>query len=290
MNEKEKRRLKRKQKKLLRRGTITTSNPPKRASIHLMEQLMQTTFGAPQDEHFEAQDLAYEAMEAQTPERALQLARRALELNPRCVDALLIIARSTRQSPEALIESVRAAVNAGEEDLGSDFFDDNRGYFWGILETRPYMRARAFLAELLAEAGKVSEALAHLEAMLQLNPNDNQGMRYVLLGHYLALDRLDEAQRLLKQYDGDGSAMFAWGRVLERFLAEDQPGASAALQEARQLNRFAEDYLKGSKHVPRRLPEYYGIGDENEGVVCAVELGKAWGKHPSAVNWLKTSR
>jgi tetratricopeptide (TPR) repeat protein len=197
--------------------------------------------------------------------------------------------RRAKKRTQDLIESIAEAVRAGEEDLGKDFFEENRGYFWGLIERRPHMRARASLAELLAETGRMGEAVDHLEAMLELNPNDNQGLRYVLLGHYLELDRLDGAKQLLKQFDEDCSAMFAWGRVLERFLAGDRAAARAALGEARQSNRFAENYLTGRKRLPRQLPGFYGIGDENEGIVCAVELGEAWSAHPSAIEWLKTT-
>jgi tetratricopeptide (TPR) repeat protein len=290
MNDKEKRRQHRKSKKTQGRKAFTTASLPKMPSPLVMEQTMQSMFGGAKDQNLEAQDLAYAAMDAATPQEALKLARRALELNPRCVDALLLVVRATIRRPEDLIESVAAAVRAGEEDLGKDFFDENRGYFWGILETRPYMRARAFLAELLAKSGRIGEAIEHLEAMLELNPGDNQGLRYVLLGHYLMLDRLDGARQLLEQFEDDGSAMFAWGRVLERFLAGDHSAAQAALKEARVANRFAEDYLTGRKRLPRQLPGYYGIGDENEGVVCAVELGEAWAKHREAIEWLSARR
>lgn len=295
MNDKEKRRQKRKQKKTPGGKSRTVVLPPEVASPFVMERTMQSMFGGgpfgggKRGAKSAAQDLAYEAMGNSDPGRALQLAKRALELNPRCVDALLIVARAGSGTTEQLVEQVRAAVRAGEEDLGQDFFQENRGHFWGILETRPYMRARAFLAELLVKSGRTSEAIEHLEAMLELNPGDNQGLRYVLLGHYLALDRLQEAERLFRHYD-EASAFFAWGRVLHRFLSGDEPAAQKALAEARQTNRFAEVYLSGSKRLPTQLPEYYGIGDQNEGIVCAVELGEAWAKHPAAVKWLKGTR
>ena len=186
--------------------------------------------GGRRDARAKAQDLAFEAMEAKTPQQALKLAARALELNPRCVDALLLVAQATVRGPQDLLDRVAAAVRAGEEDLGEGFFEENRGHFWGMMETRPYMRARASLASLLADAGRVAEAVEHLEAMLELNPNDNQGLRYGLLGHYLALGRLDKARELFEQYDDEPSAMFLWGRVLERFLAGDRDGAAAALK------------------------------------------------------------
>jgi tetratricopeptide (TPR) repeat protein len=289
MNEKEKRRRQRKRKKVGSRKAYTAAAPiiPPQ---NVAEQVMQSIVGARRDLKFEAQDLAYAAMEGPTPQRALQLANKALGLNSRCVDALMLVAQLSGRTGEEQIADVAAAVRIGEEGLGKRFFKQNRGCFWGILETRPYMRARAFLADLLAASGRVSEAAEHLEAMLRLNPNDNQGLRYVLLGHYLELDHLDAAAGLLERFERDGSAMFAWGRVLERFLAGDESAAAAALKAARETYRFAEDYLTGRKRLTDPLPEYYGLGDRNEGVVCAVEIGTAWARHPGAVEWLKAAR
>jgi hypothetical protein len=125
--------------------------------------------------------------------------------------------------------------------------------------------------------------------MLELNPDDNQGLRYILIGHYLTLDRLDGVRKLFRQYEDEGSAFFAWAKVLERFLSGDEDAAREALDDARRVNRFAEAYLSGRKPLPRQLPGFYGMGDENEGIVCAVEIGDAWKRHPKAVAWLKAS-
>src|SRR5439155_1134639 len=84
--------------------------------------------------------------------------------------------------------------------------EESKGHFWGMLEARPYMRARQQLADLLLDAGRVSEAIGHFEALLALNPNDNQGVRDILLGCYLAGDDLDGARRLLRVYDEDAGA------------------------------------------------------------------------------------
>jgi hypothetical protein len=66
--------------------------------------------------------------------------------------------------------------------LGPRGFKEYAGHFWGFLETRPYMRARAGLAGTLLKLGDVDGALAHYRDMLKLNPNDDQGIRYVLAG------------------------------------------------------------------------------------------------------------
>lgn len=238
----------------------------------------------------QAQELAYEAMEARTQSRAVTLARQALALDPDCVDALALVARETASSPEEYIERLSKAVEAGERSLGANFFRENKGHFWGLLETRPYMRARHELAGILATAGRTAEAMGHLEAMLELNPNDNQGVRDTLLGHYLSAEDLERARRLLKQYEEDCSAVFNWGRVLERCLSADNKAASRELQQAREDNSHVEAYLTGEKEIPRRLPDYYSPGAESEAIHCAVWLREAWRRHPQAVEWLQGTR
>ena len=46
------------------------------------------------------------------------------------------------------------------------------------------MRARVGLVHALWTAGRRAEAVQHLQDMLRLNPNDNQGVRYTLAGSY----------------------------------------------------------------------------------------------------------
>src|SRR3546814_19715015 len=66
----------------------------------------------------------------------------------------------------------RQGVEAGERALG-DEFEGLSGHFWGFLQTRPYMRARAGLAITLWRLGDQQAAIDHYRAMLILNPNDN---------------------------------------------------------------------------------------------------------------------
>jgi len=239
------------------------------------------------DRRSAAQQLAYNAWEAISLEAALKLARRAVQLHPACVDALMILAQAKSKSREDEIKEMERIVNLGAKDLGEQFFKRNRGHFWGILETRPYMRASTYLAQILADAGRISDAIKHYEEMLKLNPNDNQGLRYPLIGHYLAMGRLKQVHGLFKQFEDEESAVFDWARVLERFLSDDAVGATSALAKARKQNKFVEAYLIGHKRMPKHMPEMYGWGDENEAIVCADALGAAWNRHPEAAAWLK---
>ncbi len=244
----------------------------------------------PEDEpasaRWEAEELAFDAMEAEAAAAARKLARRALQKDPDCVDALAVLAEIESKSPQEMIAALEKAVAAGERSLGKKFFAENKGYFWGLIETRPYMRARLQLAELLRAEDRRQEAIRHYEGLLELNPNDNQGARDILLGCYLALDDLEGAQRLFRQYKDDYSVVFAWARSLERFLANDLKGAAKELKAARKRNPFVELYFGGRKKIPESMPDSYTLGSEEEALVCVDLLGEAWATHKEAVFWL----
>lgn len=127
----------------------------------------------------QAQDLIYQAWEIASLKRRIALARKAIAISPDCADAYVLLAEAAT-TPDKTLELYRKGLQAGERALGKNAFKDEVGSFWGILETRPYMRARAGVAQSLWECGQPDEALAHWRDMLRLNPNDNQGIRYVL--------------------------------------------------------------------------------------------------------------
>lgn len=238
------------------------------------------------DRKDEAQQIAFDAMEAETEAEAHTLAKRALRLDPDCVDALVLMNDLNAPTRKARIEGLKKAVEAGERALGTKFIKKNTGHFWLLLETRPWMRALGRLATELKEAGLNLDAIGIYERMLELNPNDNQGVRDPLLGLYLTVGDLKVAGALLKKYEEDALANFAWGRVLERFLAGDRAGAKAALEIARAANRHVELYLTARKPLPEDPPEMYSPGSEEEAVLLLSNLGDAWAAHKEATFWL----
>ncbi|HMP76891.1 MAG TPA: tetratricopeptide repeat protein [Kiritimatiellia bacterium] len=242
-------------------------------------------------EKAKAQDLVYDAWEMVEPEDALELYLEALELDPSNVDAWLGLLPFRDGDPEEDLAYLRQVVQIGEKALGEKVFKQDKGHFWGLLETRPYMRARAMLAQRLTELGRLDEAIAENEVTLELNPNDNQGLRYVLLGGYLAKRRLEDARRLFDRYDECGfSTIFAWGKILERFLSGDETGAASALAVARNQNPYAEAYFRGHRKPPKQKPGSYSIGSREEAIIAFDILGAAWEAYPEARAWLEAIR
>ena len=129
---------------------------------------------------------------------------RALELDPGNLDAwLLMMSHTPSLSADEEIGTLCKIVAGAEERLGQQVFTDCAGHFWGYHETRPYMRARAALADALHRAGRIESAAAEVEGMLELNPGDKQGLRYRLLAFYLAVGRMDDVRGLFTRYPDD---------------------------------------------------------------------------------------
>jgi tetratricopeptide (TPR) repeat protein len=189
------------------------------------------------------------------------------------------------------VEQARAlyaeGVAAGERALGPAAFAEHAGAFWDVLRTRPYMRARFGLAQSLEGLGRLDEAIGHYQELLRLNPNDNQGARYVLLSALLRTGRDGEAGALLGQFEDDPAAIWRYGRALFAFRRDgDAPAARERLRQALRANRRVAKYLEGRAEVPDELPALYGLGSEEEAMICAYELEGAWRATPGAGAWL----
>jgi tetratricopeptide (TPR) repeat protein len=235
---------------------------------------------------FDAQDLMYEAFDAEGAHR-VTLARDALAISPDCADAYLLLAEEAASSLEEACELLEEGVAAGARALGPDPFQDDVGYFWGLFETRPYMRARAALAETLWALGRREEAVEHQRELLRLNPNDNQGVRDRQAEYLLALEWYNELDELFATYERDAAATFAYTKALAAFRRQgDSPEARALRARAREQNPHVPAYLSGRKRLPTRLPDYVGVGDADEAIAYVAGAKAQWENVPGALAWL----
>lgn len=235
----------------------------------------------------EAQQLIYDAWEAPSRQRTTKLARQALDLSPDCADAYLLLADLASTNFRERFDYLRQGVDAGRRAIGKAFFRDHVGEFWGWLETRPFMRVMAALADTLWETGQADEALALWREMLRLNPNDNQGVRYRLMAALLELGSNAEAAKLHKTYLEDGIAEWLYAVALLFFRTEgDSVAARHNLHTALKQNPHVPSYLLGRKRLPKHLPNEYIGGGEDEAVICAAQLLPSWAKTFGALEWL----
>jgi tetratricopeptide (TPR) repeat protein len=239
----------------------------------------------PETPEEQAQDLVDQARLAFGRRRIL-LARQALELWSDCADAYVVLGNEAA-TPEEALAFYQQGVAAGERALGPEAFREDEGRFWGILETRPYMRARCGVADALSALDRPEEAVPHLEDLLRLNPNDNQGVRGDLLHALIGLGREEDAAALLERYAEDGTAVWAYGRALLAFRREgDSFGPRRELREALKVNRFVPGYLVRRRPLPEKLPGFYSQGGDDEAVLYATDAWDVWENTPGALEWL----
>jgi tetratricopeptide (TPR) repeat protein len=231
-----------------------------------------------------AQDVMYEAWERTTPRSRIALARKALGISPLCADAYVLLAEEATQSIEEARDYYAKGVEAGELALGPRGFKEYAGHFWGFLETRPYMRARAGLAGTLVQLGDIAGALAQYRDMLQLNPNDNQGIRYALAGCLLRQGDDSALKELLAAHE-DGSAFWLYTRALVAFRESDEQ-AAALVKNAWSANEYVPAILAGTKPAVSSDDGYITMGGPDEATYYVTECGAAWHRTPGAVSWL----
>jgi tetratricopeptide (TPR) repeat protein len=243
---------------------------------------------APQDTPLaRAQALMYQAFAEKDERRRHELARAALAISPDCADAYVLLAEQAPNRREALA-LYEKGVAAGARALGKEAFQRDVGHFWKLLPTRPYMRARLGLAQALWGAGRRDEAVAHLQDLLRLNPDDNQGVRYTLAGFLLFLDRDEELGQLLQQYADEESATWAFTQALLAFRQHgDTLEARRLLKKAKKANKYIPEYLLGRQSPPREQPPHYSPGHESEALVYISGFMAGWRFTPGAIAWVR---
>jgi hypothetical protein len=75
--------------------------------------------------------------------------------------------------------------------------------------------------------------------------------------------------------------------TLVKFLRQgDTQESRHALEKAVAEDPYVVPYLLGQHRLPRRMPEYIGIGDRNEAVDYVAGWKNVWAQAPGALSWL----
>ena len=246
------------------REEIEQENPELPVDVPLAEYLLDTV-PKPEirpDAPVSPVDLVYDGWEAldhsddpDARRAAARAFRTALLLDPTLADAhngLAYLAEVDDDLAEAE-RRYKKAYQVARDKLGSESPD--KFVWWSDISTRPYMRARYGLGWIYWQTGRVHKAVAEYETLLKLNPNDNQGVRYLIAPLYQLDGNLAGAIRAYDHYarnypddDPDPHYLFSWG------LALFQAGrGEEALQQWRRgffQNPYIAPLLLGAK-LPR---------------------------------------
>lgn len=194
----------------------------------------------------------------------------------------------SQRSPKKTLEKLENALQLGEQQLSAEF-RDHVGKFWLIVETRPYMRARLALVNFLTAQGQHEDSIGHMEEMLRLNPNDNQGVRWLLLEWYCNMNWLDKAWRLLDEYPDEVTPFMALTRICLEFQKSGPSEASASrLQIQLEQNPYIAPKLLDQDSVSPYPIESFEVGEEDEADAYCQCFRALWKSTPEALPWLSS--
>lgn len=237
----------------------------------------------------DAQELAFDAWEEDSRSNRISLAKKSLAISPYCTDAYNILAEETKDTSER-VTLYSKGVEAAKKAFGKKFFKENEGYFWGLIETRPYMRAMGGMADCLWEQGERQKAIETYQEMLRLNPDDNQGVRYLLLHWLIAEGDFEPAEKLLSEY-AENSAFMLYGAALLYFRQGRKVKSRNALKKALEANPHVPEFLLNpqKKYTPKTKAEQYGYqwGETSEANEYRNLSGEIWREVTGALEWLK---
>ena len=143
---------------------------------------------------------------------------------------------------------------------------------WSHLKNRPFLRAAHGYGLALEQERRHLEAVDLYEQILALNPNDNQGIRYLLPSLYLEAQAPQKARAALEQHGADGMNLYT------RCLLEIQDGRrwEAVRWLCRGLSynlHVPEIVLAGRKEPPSDEAWGVVVGSEYEAAQYLQENG-----------------
>ncbi|KAK0108231.1 hypothetical protein ONS95_003051 [Cadophora gregata] len=139
------------------------------------------------------------------------------------------------------IEEQKLRNHPGDFMTPDNIFENGVGHFWGIHETRPYMRARHVLVDALLTIktkAAVQAALDHVLDILRLCRGDNMGVRSIAPGLYLRLGKDQECYDFVKWWRTTGQESdYDWGNTDNPYL------------DVKDADAFEESGFVGSKYT-----------------------------------------
>lgn len=189
-------------------------------------------------------ELYYDAMEhleAGNTNQAKKLLKDALLIDSEFVDAYVGLCALYREIGE--FEKEKECADFGYDITKSKFPKWPTRMEWGVMGNRAYMRSICDKATTSRIAGDLKTAEKLYRLLLELNPNDNQGIRYLIAG-MLAGKSSNDIDRMFDKGDADQN----WDG-LEKLVYEQNKIHKSwkEPEKSRSRGRYALEYGFGDK-------------------------------------------
>lgn len=242
-------------------------------------------------EVIERLDEAVDIWRAGNLHRSEHLFRLLIIEYPEFVDAyhhLAMLLDETGRKKEAF-EIWQKAVQLTIDCFISGFCDDGKQLPWGLLDNRPFLRAYHGLGLMHLKRREIQKALSIFSNILRMNPNDNQGVRALVIHCYFDLNNPQKVLDICHDYPDDAHEAVIYGKALAFYQIGEKDRAGEALRDAINiLPLIAKELIKGNHRKPKNA--YRGhitIGGLDQAYYYWVNQGKYWKSTPRAIDFVK---
>ncbi len=212
-------------------------------------------------------DKVYDLFEKACDERSMpkiqKTLKKVLELAPDHIDARMMLAEFEEDEIKKL-ELFREAIELEKQYLTKEgyFEDQYMGSFYGVFETRPYLRGLYAVAQFYRLTNKITKAIQICEEIIELNENDNLGARYLLINSYVMLEQFDQVQILFDQYE-ENSIFMLLPLAISYYKQDEYDSAREIIKQIHESNPnfykvFNEDDDLDEDEMS--IPGYYSRG------------------------------
>ena len=242
----------------------------------------------------QSDDLLFEAYEEPIKTKAIKLAKQALELNPNNIDAENFITKHETNTIKKL-KKYEETLNKEKNNLEKEnFFNkENIGIFWGLIETRPYMRTKHSYMLTLMELGRYTEAIKQGEELLELCESDNLGIRYLMIGLYTVLEKFEKAEEIYNKYSEISTSMLFPVSIMY-YKEENYRKCKKVIKKMQESNEHLLNYLTGRKKFTKSKIEdietngTYSWGSEAEAYFVVKDNTYLLGTVPTFIQFIES--
>jgi len=213
----------------------------------------------------DALEILEKAERAKSKGQAIKYAKEAYEKCHDCFDAIILQA-NLESNPIKRWNLLNDGLEYEKKRLEKEgyFKKDNIGHFYGIFETRPYIRGLCTKVDYLLCDGKMKQAKDLCKEILKLNEHDNLGVRYMLMAIYVYLEDESEMLKLYRKFNENNFEMLFPLFVLYYKLGNDVK-AKEYLDKVNKANPHFIKFIKGTMKPEKNVPEgYFSPGDPSE--------------------------
>lgn len=235
------------------------------ASLEELERMTRDTMNdpyTPVDDDEAAQLMSYQAYNSQNEKERQQLAKKAFTLDPENMDANLLMAEITLNSTDKRLHYLKA-IESGYQNFDPEVDPDSA---WGYVLNRPLLRALFSYGAWLMAQKEYAAAIEPLEKLLELNPTDQQGARWLLASAYIRAGEWDKAEDFMVEFPPSGydALDFYFDSIMDM---HDETLSGSELKslksEAKEWNRHVAALINKGKD-PGEFPRFLSLQSGNE--------------------------